>query len=225
MPFPREYTPRRRWIMTAVMWLIFLGTLGMAAAIAYRPALGSFGGNVSLGPMREIGDVSVALPAGWEISDDRIMLVRSRLVAEEPTDPRDETPGRHLLVTVEGAGDRFIDELLKADLLRQNVAIESMRQFEIGQLPGGVMARGMKLGTGGRITGVWLSAAARLPGTDRIVRLELLAPRSSRADVLLLRRVAASVEVRPPTPAERFDPGATTLPAARPSETPGPSTD
>ena len=193
--------------MAACMWLILLATLGLAAVVTYWPALSvaaTGAGGVALGKRVTVGDVTVQLPSGWDVTDQSIVLVRSRVSASEPGG----SDGRTLVISVEGGEDRSIEKVVVEELSRRGVgtARYSSDPFRIGPLDG-VMLGGA------------LASAARLPGRDRIVRIDLLSRRLSRADVQLLRRVAATVEIRPPAPVERFappstaptDPGAPTL--------------
>lgn len=196
--------------MTACMWLILLATLGLAAVVTHWPALSvaaTGAGGVALGERVTVGDVTVQLPAGWDVTDQSIVLVRSRVSASEPGG----SDGRTLIVSVEGGEDRFIDEVVVEELSRRGVgtARYSSNPFRIGPLDGVMLGGARAGGPRGRDGGGALASAARLPGRDRIVRIDLLSKRLSRADVQLLRRVAATVEIRPPAPVERFDPPST----------------
>jgi hypothetical protein len=195
MPFPREYTPRRRWIMTLVMWGVLAGTLGLAAVISRSPA----SANVALGARHAVGEISVALPNDWAIRDQSIVFVRQRVSASEPQNP--SSAGRVVAVTVESDPGRFPADLVEEELASRGV-FEWRHyddRFPIGSARG-VMAGGMSLNAtrrwrGGEASG-FAVAIARLPSVARIVRIEMQSPQIGRSDVALMRRIAETVEVR-----------------------------
>jgi hypothetical protein len=205
MPFPRDYTPRRRWIMTAVMWLIFAGTLGLAAVISRLP--GDANVALSTAPV-EVGDVSAALPEGWTVEREDIVFVRKRAVAVEPVNQENAARGggRRVAVTVESAGEEFVSDLIQSELAaKRAVPSRHDNEFMIGPLRGEMMS-GHRVGFGrkSRSDGVAV-AIARIPNTEKIVAIELQSRELKLSDIVLLRRIAANVQIPAHKPGDRDD--------------------
>src|SRR5258707_9519076 len=59
----REYTPARRHVMQALMWLIFAATYAGAVALGHARAEAL---RITLTPTIADGDLLYRLPAGWE---------------------------------------------------------------------------------------------------------------------------------------------------------------
>lgn len=195
MPFPREYTPRKRWIMTLAMWLVLAGTLGLAAMLSRAPADAA----LELSDRQAVGEVSISLPRGWELRDQSIVFVRKRTVAVEP----DSGPGgssRFVAVTVEADSDRFPGDVVSEELMSRGVLDPRFvdPQFRMGPTTGVMLGGDRSLGAlrRGDAGGIAV-AVARIPGTSRLVRLEIQSGRLGRADVALMRRIADTIEFRP----------------------------
>jgi hypothetical protein len=179
--------------------------MGIASAMVYWPTM-TEKRVLMLDNPQQVGDVTVALPKGWTVRNDGILLVRTRLVVKEPIDE-----GRVLAITVEGGGERSLEEILAQELVGFGVLEPRYRddEFPIGNLDGkmrgGTRPRMLGGGSGGA-----LCAAARLPYRGRIVRIDLSSPDLSRSDISLLKRIASTVRVRP---APATQPTITTAPS------------
>lgn len=219
MPFPREYTPRHRWVMTLAMWLVLAASLGVAAVISRAPTAAA----VDLAGPHDVGEVRLDLPKGWTVRDQGIVFVRKRLVASEPPASASAQSARVVAVTVEADSDRFSTDVVEEAMLQHHVIEPRFYdpQFRMGPTTGLMMGGDRHVGLPRRgEAGGFAVAVAAIPGTSRLVRLEIESPRLGRGDLALLRRMADTIEFRTPvagvaTEASATRPGdaATTAPS------------
>jgi hypothetical protein len=65
MPRPVEYTPARRMIMQAILWVVLGGAVALAAAVVHQKHQALM---AELGPIRISGPIHFRLPADWMVT-------------------------------------------------------------------------------------------------------------------------------------------------------------
>ena len=114
---------------------------------------------------------------------------------------------------MEADSDRFPADVVSDELASRGVMDARFMdpQFPMGPVTGvmvgGDRAQGpLRRGDAGGIA----VAVARIPGTSRLLRLEIHSGKLGRADVALLRRIADTIEIRPAATSARAENATTT---------------
>jgi hypothetical protein len=184
MPRPPE-TRFRRYLMQSIMWIVLLATVGLAAMVDRAKARAMY---AALDDPVHFGNISMRLPSGWEPVDDPD---HSSLVHLS-----DDNHARHLWVTVR-----------RPSLMKMFIpgpqARPSMR-FTTEKIPMGDVEGTLTIYPRVEDQFELLEAQRLLPsgGTLEIHMESLSINRRSAhpANVDLIKRIAASVEIGPAAP-------------------------
>jgi hypothetical protein len=199
MAHPWQYPRWRRYVMQAALCVVLGGTIALAALVNHQIRLKQ---QVTLDPPRTYSDLSVRLPANWELTVDDS---GSTLILHA-SEPGPKPYGRKLLILRQRTSEFIspMEYLTRLEAWTPRLAVSEgnhpMEPIEILGWPGVLLARPAQAAPNG--TGVQpklVQACAVLPTREAIlIRLEGAEPLDP-GDRQLVRDIAASLAL--PVPA------------------------
>ena len=105
-----QFSRWRNYAMQAAMWVVFAGTLGVAAAVGHHNRLVNV---IRLGDPQTLGPITVRLPTDWEIDQSSDTSITAHQTAND--DAANQEPTRALEVSVESPFAAKFRQLLGAE--------------------------------------------------------------------------------------------------------------